>query len=285
MKRSTAILNPIDDILFNKMAEEKEFCEEILRVILDDPSLIVIDHHPQEMLRNLKGRSLQLDALCRLSDGRIVNVEVQKYRSEAHQKRVRYHSALLTSNYTPQGVSFSDVPNVCIIYIAKFDIFGAEKSIYHIKRIVQETGQEVYNGLEEIYVNTEVRDGTAVSELMEIFTEDAAYSEDFPVTSKLKRLYREEAPEMIYTQWDKYRDELREEAIREGREIGIKQGIEQGVKQGIEQGVKQGIEQGIKQGVAQGREEGIAATLQKLAGALQMPESELKALLESSAEE
>ena len=285
MKRPAAILNPIDDILFNKMAEEKEFCEEILRVILDDPSLIVIDHHPQEMLRNLKGRSLQLDALCRLSDGRIVNVEVQKYRSEAHQKRVRYHSALLTSNYTPQGVSFSDVPNVCIIYIAKFDIFGAEKSIYHIKRIVQETGQEVYNGLEEIYVNTEDRDGTAVSELMEIFTEDAAYSEDFPVTSKLKRLYREEAPEMIYTQWDKYRDELREEAIREGREIGIKQGIEQGVKQGIEQGVKQGIEQGIKQGVAQGREEGIAATLQKLAGALQMPESELKALLESSAEE
>ena len=43
---------------------------------------------------------------------------------------------------------------------------------------------------------------------MRVFTEDAAYSERFPVTSKLKRLYREEAPEMIYTEWDKYRDEL-----------------------------------------------------------------------------
>ena len=53
-----------------------------------------------------------------------MNVEVQKYQSEAHQRRVRYHGALLTANYTPQGSSFSDVPNVCIIYIAKFDIFG-----------------------------------------------------------------------------------------------------------------------------------------------------------------
>ena len=208
MTRSTMNLNPIDDILFNKMAEEKDFCEEILRVILGDPELTVIDHHPQETLKNLKGRSLQLDALCKLGDGRLVNVEVQKYRSEAHQRRVRYHGALLTANYTPQGRNFSDVPNVCIIYIAKFDIFGAQRSVYHIKRTVEETGQTVYNGMEEIYVNTEVRDGTEISELMRVFTEDAAYSERFPVTSKLKRLYREEAPEMIYTEWDKYRDDM-----------------------------------------------------------------------------
>ena len=86
--------------------------------------------------------------------------------------------------------------------------------MYHIKRVVEETGQTVYNGMEEIYVNTEVRDGTEISELMRVFTEDAAYSERFPVTSKLKRLYREEAPEMIYTEWDKYRDEM----IKEGEE-------------------------------------------------------------------
>ena len=149
-----------------------------------------------------------------------MNVEVQKYRSEAHQRRVRYHGALLTANYTPQGGSFSEVPNVCIIYIAKFDIFGAEQSVYHIKRTVEETGQTVYNGMEEIYVNTEIRDGTEISELMRVFTEDAAYSERFPVTSKLKRLYREEAPEMIYTEWDKYRDEMIKVGEEKGREEG-----------------------------------------------------------------
>ena len=29
-------LNPIDDIMFRKMAEEVPFCQEILRVILND---------------------------------------------------------------------------------------------------------------------------------------------------------------------------------------------------------------------------------------------------------
>ena len=35
-------LNPIDDLMFRKMAEHKEFCEEILRVILGDYELVVV---------------------------------------------------------------------------------------------------------------------------------------------------------------------------------------------------------------------------------------------------
>lgn len=30
-------LNPIDDVMFRKMAESIDFCQEILQVILDDP--------------------------------------------------------------------------------------------------------------------------------------------------------------------------------------------------------------------------------------------------------
>ena len=37
-------LNPIDDLMFRKMAEHKEFCEEILRVILGDYELVVTDN-------------------------------------------------------------------------------------------------------------------------------------------------------------------------------------------------------------------------------------------------
>ena len=34
VKRLIKKLNPIDDIIFRKMAENREFCEEILRVFL-----------------------------------------------------------------------------------------------------------------------------------------------------------------------------------------------------------------------------------------------------------
>jgi hypothetical protein len=51
-------LNPIDDPMFRKMAEDKEFCEEILRVILEDDALTVIESIPQWTGTNLQGRSV-----------------------------------------------------------------------------------------------------------------------------------------------------------------------------------------------------------------------------------
>ena len=37
-------LNPIDDALFQKMAEDIGFCQEILQVILNDKDLKVLDN-------------------------------------------------------------------------------------------------------------------------------------------------------------------------------------------------------------------------------------------------
>lgn len=62
--------------------------------------------------------------------------------------------------------------------------------LYHIDRVVRETGAVVSNGFEEIYVNTKVRNDSDVSELMRIFVEDNAYSSRFPKTSELKRRYK-----------------------------------------------------------------------------------------------
>lgn len=96
--------NPIDDVMFTKMAEEPRFCEEIIRVILGKPELCVVEVRPQDQVTNLKGRSVRLDVLCRLADGTLVNVEVQKYSDEDHEKRVRYYGSVLTAEHTPKGV-------------------------------------------------------------------------------------------------------------------------------------------------------------------------------------
>lgn len=70
-------LNPIDDLMFRKMAEDKEFCQEILRVILEDDKLIVLESVPQWTATNLQGRSIILDAKCVKGDGKQVDIEVQ----------------------------------------------------------------------------------------------------------------------------------------------------------------------------------------------------------------
>ena len=138
-------LNPIDDIFFKKMAEYRPFCQEILQVILGDKNLIVTENTPQYTGTNLQGRSVILDVKCVLGTGEQVNIEVQKADNDDHQRRVRYNGSILTTNITDPGSKFADVPDVILIYISKFDIFNKAKTIYHVERIIQETGDIVDN--------------------------------------------------------------------------------------------------------------------------------------------
>lgn len=99
MSNKAKKLNPIDDLMFRTMAEDKAFCEEILRVILSDPALTVLESTPQYAGTNPPGRSVILDAKCILGDGRKTNIEVQKANDTDHQRRVRYNGAILTDGH------------------------------------------------------------------------------------------------------------------------------------------------------------------------------------------
>ena len=184
-------LNPMDDALFQKMAENKDFCQEILQVILGDKGLVVLTANPQFVVKNLQGRSCMLDAKCQLGNGKIVNIEVQKSDDDDHQRRVRFNGALLTANLADPGSKFKQVPDVIVVFISKFDIFKSQRSLYHVDRVIRETGEIVENGFTEIYINAEVDDNTDVSELMNVFVQDKAYDDvKFPVTSASKRRYK-----------------------------------------------------------------------------------------------
>lgn len=71
------------------------------------------------------------------------------------------------------------------------EFFKSGKALYHVDRIVRETGNLADNGFAEIYVNAEVDDGSDVALLMDIFTEDNAYDDTrFPATSSRKRRFK-----------------------------------------------------------------------------------------------
>jgi len=184
-------LNQMDDALFQKMAEDIGFCQEILQVILDDRQLEVLDNMPQFAVKNLQGRSCILDVKCSLGNGHIVNIEVQKADDDDHQRRVRYNGALLTTNIAEPGERFINVPDVIVVFISRFDVFKSDRALYHVDRIVRETGELADNGFVEVYVNSVNDDQSDVAELMRIFTEDDAYNyEKFPATSSRKSRFK-----------------------------------------------------------------------------------------------
>ena len=87
--RDVGKLRPIDDLMFRVMAQSKAFCGELLRVLLQDPGLEVVRSTPQSAVTNTRGRSAVLDALCELSDGRLVDVEVQRADKGDRNRRVQ----------------------------------------------------------------------------------------------------------------------------------------------------------------------------------------------------
>lgn len=184
-------LNPMDDALFQKMAEDVAFCEEMLQVILGDKGLKVLDNMPQFVLKNLQGRSCTLDLKCLLGNDKIVEIEVQKADDDDHQRRVYYDGALLTTNTLDPGRHFSDVPEIIMVFISRFDVFKSGKTLYHIDRIIRETGKKAENGFAEVYVNAENDDNSDTARLMEIFTIDSAYDDvRFPAISSRKRRFK-----------------------------------------------------------------------------------------------
>ena len=228
-------LNIIDDTWFQKMAEDAGFCEEMISAILGE-TVKVLNVVQQDTVKNLQGRSVILDVLCEMEDGSVCVVEVEKSRKHNHFKRVRYNTSCVTVNITETGSEFEKVPNVKGIYIANFDIFNKGKVIYHIRIIVEETGEECDNGLREIYVNASANDGSDLAKLMKIFREQDEYDyEKFPKISKRKQQFLEEERgettmcEIVENYAKEYAKEYAEECVVESAKETAKQLFESGV--------------------------------------------------------
>ncbi|MCQ2550379.1 MAG: PD-(D/E)XK nuclease family transposase [Lachnospiraceae bacterium] len=216
---------PIDDIFFEALADDIKVCQEILRVILEDPELIVEDVIVQSSERNLYGRSVRLDALCTLGDGIKCNIEVQRSNNDNHLKRVRFNAASVTVKDSNPKDSFEDVLDMYVVYISEFDIFKEGKTIYHVDKILRETSTIIDDGLREIFVNTEINDGTKIAELMDCFLQKEIHNKKFPeIAKRMTDLKTTEGGAMIMC---KLMDEYLEASRAEGEAIGkLKQLIE-----------------------------------------------------------
>lgn len=229
----------IDDIFFEKVMEDKEAFEEVIRVILEDSGLIIEEVNLQEPIHNLQGRSVRLDALCKKSDGNYINIEVQRANNDNHFKRVRYNASCITANITEPGEKFKNVKDICVVFISEFDIFKRGKTIYHTRQVVQETEKEedpvyVDDGFSSIYVNTEINDNTDIAELMNCFLQTKVKNSKFPkLSNRVTQLKEsEEGVDGMNVLLEQYAEKWKMEGIEEGKKEGKKEGIEEGEKIG-----------------------------------------------------
>lgn len=198
------------------MAEDKEVCEEILRILLSKPNLIVIQSQTQRFLRNIGAHSVILDVLCQDEKGNYFNVEVQKADDDNHQKRIRFNQSNIDTTFVEKGISYDKLPDIYLVFISKFDVFNEGHTIYHINRVIEETGTIVENGTHEIYVNTAVDDKSDIAELMQYFKKSIGEHENFQKLCNRVKYYKESqkgVDEMCQLVEDYAKEKIRESKI------------------------------------------------------------------------
>ena len=183
---------PIDDTFFEVLADDIGVCQEMLRIILEDEKLIVKDVIVQSSERNLYGRSVRLDALCILGNGKKCNVEVQRSNKDHHLKRVRFNASVITVRDSQTDDKFEETINLIVVHISEFDIFKRGRVIYHVDSVIRETQEKVDDGLERVFVNTTVKDETSISEYMGCFQQKEIDNAKFPkLTNRVHYLKHE----------------------------------------------------------------------------------------------
>ena len=206
-------LRLIDDNFMTKVFEDKECSEFLLQVILDRDDLTIREVHSQYGLNNIQGRSARLDILAVDEQNKAYNIEIQRNDRGAEVRRARYNSGLMDANITSSGSSYDALNEAYVIFITENDVLKAGLPIYHIHRMVEETGAVFNDQSHIIYVNSQIKDDTKLGRLMQDFTCTNPDDMNYPVLAQRVRYFKEDT-KGVATMCRAF-EEVREETKRE----------------------------------------------------------------------
>ena len=206
-------LRLLDDDFMNKVFEDKACAEFLLQIILQRTDLCVQRAHGQHDIKNLQGRSVRLDILAVDETDRVYNIEVQRSDKGAGVKRARYNSSLIDANVTEPGDEYEQLNETYVIFITEHDVLGGGYPIYHIDRTVRETGALFGDESHILYVNAQIKDDTALGQLMHDFSCTSAEEMHYQILADRVRYFKEDT-EGVATMC-KAMEDMRNEAAKE----------------------------------------------------------------------
>lgn len=105
----------------------------------------------------------------KITTGKLYDVEVQRDDRGAGRKRALYNSSLMNADITEAGEQFESLPETYVIFITEKDVLKGNLPLYHVDRVIRETGELFQDEEHIIYVNAQITDETALGRLMHDF--------------------------------------------------------------------------------------------------------------------
>ncbi|MBR6014404.1 MAG: Rpn family recombination-promoting nuclease/putative transposase [Selenomonadaceae bacterium] len=162
----------IDDAFFSACFDNNEAdVQYILRIILEKSDLEVLKVQTQKSVENMYGRSVRFDVFATDKAGKLYNIEIQRSDSGAVPTRARYNSAMLDYHKLKKKAKFNELTETFVIFITEHDVLKDGEKIYHIDRIIRETGKLFEDGTHIVYVNGsyEGEEGNQLDDLIHDF--------------------------------------------------------------------------------------------------------------------
>lgn len=165
-------LTLFDDTLMSKVFDNNvPAATLLLQIILERDDINVIKVKGQEALKNPhpKGRNIILDIHVVDKNGVEFDVEVQRNTEGSHPRRARFHGSMMDTRMLKEKQPFKELRDAYVIFICQHDKFKQNNPIYHIDKIIRETGELFDDGAHIIYVNGKYRGDDAFGKLTHDF--------------------------------------------------------------------------------------------------------------------
>ena len=175
----------LDDNLMTLVFDKNiEATELLLNVILKRNDLKVLEVVAQREYKNPMsgGRSITIDIYAADKEGKVYDIEVQRAPSGADVHRARFHSSMIDVKMLKANQKFKEIHDSYVIFITASDAMGAGQPLYHVNRIVEETGTYFGDGSHILYVNGSYKDdrdpvGRLIYDFRCVSSEDMFYPE------------------------------------------------------------------------------------------------------------
>lgn len=219
-------LTIMSDVFMRNVLKKQECTEYILRVIMGKKDLQLIDQVLQKDYKNLQGRSAILDCIAVDAERKRYNIEIQQDTRGASPERARYHSSLMDVNMLEAGHGFEELPESYVIFITRNDALRNGLPIFHVKRKIEETGEDFGDRSHIIYVNAACQEDTELGRLMhDLNCKEAEKMHSTVLAQRVRELKEtKKGVEMMCQEMD----QIYSEGAEYGREYGRQEGIEIG---------------------------------------------------------
>ena len=149
-------LNLFDDDLMSKVFDGNiEATELLLRIVLERDDIKVLRVKGQVEMKSpyYNGRSIRVDIHAVDKNGVEFDVEVQRNEEGSNIRRARFNGSMMDSRMLKKKQQFKELKDAYVIFICQHDKFGENKPIYHVDKVIRETGKPYTDGAYTIYVN------------------------------------------------------------------------------------------------------------------------------------